>query len=44
MEKKLYEKPELEVVEIVDTDVLNASFGDEWTGTDNGDYGYPWLP
>ena len=44
MEKKIYEKPELEVIETADIDILNASFGDDWDGTKEDDYGFPWLP
>ncbi len=43
MDKKKYVKPELEMFETPDADVLGVSFDDQWTGSDNGDFDLGWF-
>ncbi len=43
MEMKKYVKPELELLELSEADVLSVSFDVSWLGTDKKDYGYSWF-
>ncbi len=43
MEKKEYVKPELEMIETPDKDVLDVSFDKNWTGRGDEDFDLGWF-
>lgn len=44
MEKKVYVKPEIKLVETPKIDVLNVSMDLSWTGSSGANYGEGWEP
>jgi hypothetical protein len=43
MEKKTYFRPEIELLDLIQADVLGVSFSASWMGTDRKDYGFSWF-